>query len=174
MRIVTVLFAAHILLISTGCSQTNKIEKGYAYARAIISGVKPKVSVAENSTIIQKNNEPGIQYFIYFETKDTSFLPVKNIWIKGKKYNAKPERVYVFPVVLQKNIDASSDTLVKATGKFITWKINVDQVQSSSDSGITKRNQFKNHDVIISFLYKGRMYYFSIPKIKYLEPIRLQ
>lgn len=175
MRILTGLFAAQILLISTGCSQTNKIEKGYAYARTIISGVKPKVTVAENGTIIQKSNRPGMQYFIYVITKDTSFLTVKNIRINGGEYYAEAEAVNDFPVVLPTSQGASenNDTLVNA-GKFKTWKINVGQMISSPETSIAKSNQPKEPDVIIGFLSKGDMHYYSIVRIKYLESVRLQ
>lgn len=175
MRILTGLFAAHIVLISIGCSQTNKIEKGYAYARTIISGVKPKVSVAENGSILQKSNEPGIQYLIYVTTKDTSLLAVKNIRINGENYYAEAEVVNDLPVVLPKNPDAidNYDTLVTA-GKFKTWKINVGLMLFPSDSSITKPNKLKEPDVQIGFLSKGSMHYYSIAKVKYLESLRLQ
>ncbi|MEO6289531.1 MAG: hypothetical protein ABIO76_06405, partial [Ginsengibacter sp.] len=85
------IWLAYFLLNLTGCSQTNNVEKGYAYARQILSGVKPTVSLSENGSITSANKEPGIQYFIFFESKDTSGFVVKNIWIKGKEYFAEAE-----------------------------------------------------------------------------------
>ena len=175
MRISTVFFVAQILLILTGCSQINKIEKGYAYARTIISGVKPKVNVAENGSIAQKSNEPGMQYFIDVETRDTSFFSVKNIWINTRNYYAEAEAVNDFPVVLPKNPGSSEnyDTLVHEN-KYKTWKINVGQIIPASDTGFAKPDQLKKSEVLIGFLYKGSMHYYSISKIKYLESLRLQ
>ncbi len=175
MRILTGLFVAYIFLISAGCSQINKIEKGYAYARTIISGVKPKVSVAENGSITQKSIEPGMQYFIYVETKDTSLLQVKNIWIYKLNYHAEAEAINDFPVVLPKNLGPPEnyDTLVNA-GKFKTWRINIGQMISPSDTSFTKPNQPEEPEVLIGFLYKNNMHYYSIAKIRYLESLRLQ
>lgn len=175
MRILTWLFVAHIFITSAGCSQINKIEKGYAYARAIISGVKPTISVAEDGSILQKSKEPGIQYFIYVQTKDTSFLPVKNIWIYKLNYHAEAEAINDFPVVLPKNLGSPEnyDTLVNA-GKFKTWRINIGQMISPSDTSFTKPNQPKEPEVLIGFLYKNNIHYYSIAKIRYLESLRLQ
>ncbi len=174
-KILTVFFIACMAILSNGCSQTNKIEKGYAYARAIISGVKPTISVAEDGSILQKSKDPGIQYFIYVQTKDTSFLSIKKIWIKGKEYNADAEAVNDFPIVLSKNLGSPEnyDTLVNAC-KFKTWRINVGQIISPSDTSFTKPNQPKESEVLIGFLYKNNIHYYSIAKIRYLESLRLQ
>ena len=175
MRIITGLFITQIILISAGCSQTNEIAKGYAYARTIISGAKPQVSIAENGSTTQKIKEPGIQYFIYIQTKDTSFLPTQSIWIKGKNYSAETEAIDSLPVTLPKNHDVSKnyDTLIHIDN-YKTWKINVGQIMmESSNSEIPKHKQSKA-EVVVGYLNKGQMHYYSIPKITYLEPLRLQ
>lgn len=171
MKIVSGLFVAHILLMSTGCPQTNKIEKGYAYARPVLSGVKPKASVAENGSIIEKSSKPGMQYFIYVETTDTSFLPVKNILINGEKYYAAAEAVNDFPVVVPGNSGGREyyDTLITA-GMFKTWQINVGQIVSSPGSSTINNKA----DVMVGVLSKGKIHYYSIGKMKHLEPVRLQ
>ena len=164
-----------MVILSDGCSQTNKIVKGYAYSRTIISGVKPTISVAEDGSILKKSKEAGIQYFIYVQTKDTSLLPVKNIRINKGNYHAEAQAINDFPVVLPKNLGSPEnyDTLVNAS-KFKTWKINVGQIISPSDTSFNKPNQIKEPDVLIEFLYKGNIHYYSIAKIKYLESLRLQ
>ncbi len=175
MRILSRVIIIQVSIIFAGCSQTNKIESGYAYARNIISGVKPKTSIAENGTVIQKRNDAGIQYFIYIETRDSTFFPVKNIWIMGKEYHAEAEAVVNFPVVLPQNAGASTnyDTLV-AAAKFSLWKINAEPVVLPSDAGSTNHPTGKTPDVLIGFSQKGNMHYYSIVKIKYLEPIALE
>ncbi|MEP6597500.1 MAG: hypothetical protein ABJA71_16215, partial [Ginsengibacter sp.] len=117
------LLLTYLLLVSTGCSQTGKIEKGYAYSRNIISGVKPKVTLEENGSITTKSKGPGIQYFIYLETRDTSFLKVKNIWIGDHEYAAEAETVKNLPVIISGDTysSANNDTLVIKT-IYALWK----------------------------------------------------
>ena len=171
MKIISGLFIAHILLMSAGCSQTNKIDQGYAFARPVLSGVNPKASVAENGSIVEKSSKAGMQYLIYVVTTNTSFLSVKNILINGEKYYASAEAVNDFPVVVPDNNSGQEhyDTLLAAS-KFKTWKINVGQIVPSPDTGTINNNA----DVMVGVLSKDKMHYYSIGKIKYLEPVRLQ
>ncbi|MEP6584648.1 MAG: hypothetical protein ABJA90_10290 [Ginsengibacter sp.] len=172
MKILTGLFFAYILLVSAGCSQTYRIEKGFAYAREVISGVKSQGSVAEDGTILQTHRKPGMQYFIYVETKDTAFPLVKSIRIKGEYYEANAEAVHEFPVVLMSSGSTEKyDTLFRSAS-LITLKINVGEMIKESD--IKQLSKFKNQDVVLGFLYKGNIHYYSIAKIKYLEALRLE
>ncbi|MEO6218970.1 MAG: hypothetical protein ABIO81_00975 [Ginsengibacter sp.] len=161
------LWLVYLLISLTGCSQTNKIENGYAYAREILGG-KPRVSLGEDGSAVTKSKKPGKQYFIYTETKDTSPFIVRNIWIAGIEYFAEAEPVKDFPVT----IPGSYDTLF-ASAKFNVWKINVGKLISSSDTVFTKPEKPGAHDVLIGYLIKGRLHYYSIAKIKYLEPLSL-
>ncbi len=164
MKIVTGLFMATIFIALSGCSQTNKIEKGYAYARTILSGVKPKVSVSEDGAIIQKSKEPGVEYLIYVATKDSTFLQVKNAWIKGERYDAQAEGVNELPVVVQ------NETLL-IPGNYYAWKVIVGKKMPSDDSS---ENPKGTEEIVIGYLSKGWLHYFAITKINYLEPLSLE
>ncbi len=173
MRALTGLVTATIFMALTGCSQTNKIAKGYAYAREVLSGVKPKVSVAENGDIIQKSSSPGIQYFIYVTTKDTTSLQLNGIWIKGQKYIAEVETITSLPAMIPiEGSYGNPDTLLDTSG-FHPWKINVGHVMPA-DSNDSVPGKLKGNEVVISFLLKGKLRYFRIAKIIYLEPLTLQ
>ncbi len=169
------IWIAYFLLNLTGCSQTNNVEKGYAYARQILSGVKPTVSLSENGSITSANKEPGIQYFIFFESKDTSGFVVKNIWIKGKEYFAEAEPIITLPIIVEDDsyVQKKNDTLV-AEGGGNVWKINVGRLVSPADIAFRKPKQSFSHDVLIGFLNKGSLHYYPIAEIKFLEPVRLQ
>ncbi len=168
-----ILCIAYALLISIGCSQSKKIVKGYAYARDIIPGVKPRVSLDENGTITTKHKPPGMQYFIYAETSDTALLQVKYIWIKGNEYLANAEKIKDLPLAIVKD----SFTLHRENSdpnKIVTWQINVGEMISSPDKNFKKPSQLKDPEVLISFLYKNKLQYFPIAKLQYLEPMLLQ
>ncbi|MEP7229739.1 MAG: hypothetical protein ABI691_05775 [Ginsengibacter sp.] len=164
MKIVTGLFVATIFTALSGCSQTRKIENGYAYSRTILGGIKPKVSVAEDGTVIQKSKEPGVEYLIYLSTKHSSFLQVQNAWIKGKKYNAHAEAVNELPAIIKK------DTLF-IPEKYYTWKVIVGKKMPSDN---TSEKLKETGEIVIGFLSKGSQHYFAIAKIKDLEPLRLE
>ncbi len=168
-----ILCIACAFLISTGCSQSNKILKGYAYARDIMPAVKPRVSLNENGTVTTKHKAPGIQYYIYTETNDTAELQVKNIWIKGNVYSATAEKAKDIPLPIVKNSSIlNRDNL--DSNKIIIWQINVGEMLPSPGKSSEKPSQLKEPEVLISFLYKNKLQYFPISKLQYLEPMDLQ
>ncbi len=169
------LLLSYALLISTGCSQSIRIERGYGYSREIISGVKPKVTLQENGNVINENKTPGIQYFIFIETRDTVPPPVKNIWISGRNYLANTEAVKELPVIIAADPygTATNDTLVRDR-KLNVWKINVGQLAAASDTTFETPTELNTQAVLIGFFKKGSLQYYSIAALQHLEPIRLQ
>ncbi|MEP7252482.1 MAG: hypothetical protein ABI683_08885 [Ginsengibacter sp.] len=161
-------------IISTGCSQTIKIEKGYAYERSIVSGVTPIQGVSEDGAIVQKNNRSSKQYLIYVSTKDTSPLEVKEVWINGEKYSAKAEPVNDRPVIVAGDINPpnTSDTLFPSS-RLKIWKVNVGSLLAV-DSNIDKPISLDSQQVLIGFLSKQKLHYFPIQNIKQTGPIELQ
>ncbi len=174
MKAAVIFFIGCIFSVGTGCSQSNKIIKGYAFARNVMPGVKPGVSLNEDGTVTKRQTQPGIQYFIYTETKDSTELQVKNVWIKGIQYAAHIEKVKDIPSAIAKDSSILNRDSLAGTGGLTTWQINVGEIISSSHKNFDKPSQLEEPEVLISYLYKNKIQYFSIPKLKYLEPLRLQ
>lgn len=174
MKLSAVISIAYLVLFTTACSQGNKIEKGYAYARNILSGVKPSVKLSEDGTVTTTTKEPGIEYFIYARTKDTTIPVVRNIWINGKVYYAYAEEVADLPVIMENNpyYPGKKDTLVES-GNGNVWKINVGKL-ISADTSFHKPREPLNAQVYIGFLSKGKLNYYPISSLKFIEPVRLQ
>ncbi len=169
-----ILFTGWVILMATACSQSHQIVKGYAFARSVIPGVKPGVSLHEDGTVTKKQGQPGTQYFIYTETKDSTRLQVKNVWIKGVQYDAHIEKAKDIPLAIAEDSSIlNRDSLASANG-LITWQINVGEIISSSHKNFDKPSKLEEPEVLISYLYKNKIQYFSISKLKYLEPVRLQ
>ena len=161
-------------IISSGCSQTIKIEKGYAYERSIISGVKPIQGISEDGIIVQRNGSSGKQYLIYISTKDTGQFDVKEIWIKGEKYVAEAGLVNDRPVIVPRNLNAANtnDTLFSSSGLKI-WKIDVGSLLPAA-TNINKPQNLNENEVLIGYLPKQKLRYFSITKIIQIQSIPLQ
>lgn len=174
MRAIAILLASCILLAADSCSQSNKITKGYAFARSIIPGVKKGVSLNEDGTITEKKDTPGIKYFIYLETKDSADPQVKNVWIKGIAYAVTTEKIKDIPLA----VVADSFSLHRednATGnKLFLWQINIGEMISLPNKNFSKPSELKEPEVLVTFLNKNKIQYFSISKLQYLEPMILQ
>lgn len=169
-----ILFAGCVLLMATGCSQPNKIIKGYAFAREVMPGVKPGVSLNEDGTVTKKQVQPGMQYFIYTETKDTAILRVKNIWIKGIEYAAEAKKVKDIPLAITKNSTNPNRDTLAGMSRLTAWQIDVGEIISSPGKNFDKPSQLEEPEVLITFLYKNKIQYFPISKLQYLEPLVLQ
>ncbi len=169
-----VLFAFCLLLIATGCSQPNKIIKGYAFAREVMPGVKPGVSLNEDGTVTKRQSQPGIQYFIYTETKDTAVLQVKNIWIKGIVYVADAKKIKDIPLAITKDSSNPNRDTLAGMSRLTTWQINVREKISSAGKKFDEPSQLEDPEVLITFLYKNKIQYFPISKLQYLDPLVLQ
>ncbi len=174
MKTIMSLCIVYFLLTSVSCSQSNKIEAGYAYARDILQGSKPPVVVSEDGSVIIKPRQPGIQYFIFAATKASSAIAVKRIRIKGKEYSANADSIKNLQDALIRN--SITPEMIDTTithGGYRLWKINVGQLITPSETTRTKSGNSKSNEVVIEYVSKDHVRYYSISKIIFLEPVRL-
>lgn len=174
MKAIAILFAGFILLTAQSCSQSNQISKGYAFARSIVPGVKKGVSLNEDGTVTKREDIQGIKYFIYLETKDSANPQVKSVWIKGIEYSATTEKIQD----ISRTIAADSFSIhpedSAADNRLSLWQINVGEMISSTNKNFNKPSELKEPEVLVPFLDKNKIQYFSISKLRYLEPMVLQ
>ncbi|MEO6188676.1 MAG: hypothetical protein ABIO77_07520 [Ginsengibacter sp.] len=154
------------------CSKSFKIEKGYAYGRNILSGVKPAVTLSEDGSVTEKQNSLRMQYFIYIRTNSTRIPGVTEIWIDGKSYAASAEKVSKFPVTVNKG-HTQEDTLFAAPEEHL-WKINVGDVHPMPEATLNNSTKFPVGEVRIGFMRKGKLHYYPIADLKFLEPVTLE
>lgn len=174
MKAIIILFSGCVLLAAQSCSQSNKIIKGYAFARSIVPGVKKGAILNEDGTVTKTKEIGGIKYFIYLETKDSTNPQVKNVWIKGIEYLATIEKIKDISQI----IAADSFNLHRPDGpagnKLSVWQLNVGEMISSPNKNFNKPSTLKEPEVLVTFLDKNKIQYFSISKLQYLEPMVLQ
>ncbi len=174
MNVTAILFAGCILLAAQSCSQSNKIIRGYAFARSIMPGVKKGVSLNEDGTVTKKQVTAGVKYFIYFETKDSANPQVKNVWIKGIEYSATFEKIKDIPLAIAADSFSLHREDSVTRNKLSLWQINVGEMISSTNKNFNKPSELKEPEVLITFLDKNKIQYFSIAKLQYIEPLMLQ
>ena len=174
MKAIVILFAGCVLLTAQSCSQSNKIIKGYAFAKSIVPGVKKGASLNEDGTVTKKKVIPGIKYFIYLQTKDSANPQVKNVWIKGIEYLATTEKIKD----ISRTIVADSFSLhhedSAAGNRLSLWQINFGEMISSTNKNFNKPSELKEPEVLVPFLDKKKIQYFIISKLQYLEPMVLE
>ncbi|MEO6639101.1 MAG: hypothetical protein ABIN25_12550 [Ginsengibacter sp.] len=174
MKVIVRLIAGCILLAAQSCSQSHKITRGYAFARSIMPGVKKGVSLNEDGTVTEKPIIPGVKYFIFFETKDSANPQVKNVWIRGMEYSVTIEKIKDIPVGISADSFNPHREDSTTLNKMFLWQINVGQMITLPGENRNKPSPLKEPEVLIPFLDKNKIQYFSIAKLQYLEPMMLQ
>ncbi|MEO7960588.1 MAG: hypothetical protein ABIR19_03515 [Ginsengibacter sp.] len=169
------LLIVSVLMRPDGCVKQTDIVHGYAYGREILPGMKPSVTLNEDGRVTKQKRQPQIEYYIYLETKDSSKIFLKNVWVKGITYWASLRPAMDLPITISNPVydKMHYDTLISSSRNFV-WQVILDSQITSPGVALVSLKRTDLEGVAIEFSEGTRSHHYSIKKIHYLEPIRLQ
>jgi hypothetical protein len=149
--------------------------KIYAYSQAIAHGRDPgKDIINENGSQEKGNVKQGINYLIYLEYTRYSLIKPEQIWIHGVCYSIKSVILPETPVLLDEQtgpVKSKNTILVPKTSGKVLQLVITGLIKEPGKYLSSQKKLINESDLVVSYLWKGRMYYKSIKKIKMLEPI---
>jgi hypothetical protein len=161
-----------LLLSSFLNGQTYPLAKVHAYAQAMLSGVKPQGIIEEGGKEIKTNSGAKFNYFIYAEYRPQLKFTINAIWIKGQAYGVKTKTVIETPVVLDQSATGTGGQkteMVPAT-KYRVLQLFPSGLVNTRETPARIKKLVETSDLVIRYLWKGKTWYYALPKINLLEP----
>jgi hypothetical protein len=147
----------------------------YGFSRETIGGASPRVPLAESGTIITKPAAARIQYFIFLEYATGKTPVIQAVWIKGKQYNFKTDKINSPFVLANPNLPHSTgDSLIKATRNPV-WQIQLlTTIDSAKKSNGAILANLKSNEVVVQYSLNRKTFLLSVKTAKSITPLALQ
>ena len=162
-----------LLIIVSGFTQVKPpLKKIYGYKQASIPGILPDYS-EENDIKPSGKTKPkqNYNYWFYLEIPKTERINITGLWIAGIRHDIKAEIINDLPVrkIVFTGLDKNDTTImVPATKNRILL------VYPSGESKIDDSKYVLNlkrvNELVIRYVWKNKIYYTTIKKLKELDP----
>ena len=171
-KILIAFLSGLLFLPSIYAQSVSLLKKIYAYKQAGIPGILPTAANEEGNN--QKQSRSSIfNYWIYIETSRNVTITITDLWISGKRFNAKSETIIELPVN-KINYSAASGIDTVLLVPYTTYKVlltyptGLNKSKSSTlkyFSGLISKNE-----LVVGYIYKGIKYCKALKKMTTLEP----
>ena len=146
--------------------------KLYAYSRETTQGTVRRNPNNENGNPVISSKEPLLDYYVFAVYKGSSTIRIGSLWIKGKRYLIQVEKKDSTPVVLSADgpgINDSKELLVPATKSNVISIVALRKALNDFSTNSIPAS-LRHSSVIISYYYRGKLFYAGLKKIKSLHP----
>ena len=164
-----------LFTVSQVNAQTYKGALLYGFQQSVSGGKKPTAGVEEKNTTGNVAIHPRKNLWLYLVMPEKLVFTPTELYLNGKKYRVKTERVTKTPVVFT---DASipdepkTTVMVPETSRAV-WQLTPLAEQKPITSAMMKKLASQN-EVMVGYIVKGKKYYASLKKLTWLEPALMQ
>ena len=144
-----------------------------AYKQNVLPGMVPKGVTNEEGTPTERGNGASVQYYIYLLQAKTDSITPLQVWINKQAYKITTERVPKTPVIVTNRMipnKPTHTTLVPKTSKKVVQWVPAGKIQQQTPAAGAK-NLMQTSELVISYRYKGKIYYKGVKELKELEPL---
>jgi len=162
-----------LIVIVSGFTQVKPpVKKVYGYKQASIPGILPNYP-EENDIQPTNKTKPKLNfnYWFYLEFPKTEKINITGLWISGIRHDIKTDTITDLPVRkiiftgMEKN---DTTTMVPVT------KNKVILVYPSGESKINDSKYESNlahlNELVVRYVWKNKLYYTTMKKLKVLDP----
>jgi len=145
------------------------IKNLYTYKQASIPGIQPNTS--EGREI--KEKQTTYNYWFYLAVNKNEKIIVSDLWISGKIFNAKSEKIEKLPVYKINYSGASGNdslTLVPLTKNNVFLVFPVGETKDSGSISNYLKDLVSKYELVIVYYWRGKKFYKLFRKITELEP----
>lgn len=144
----------------------------YVYSQVFTPGIVPGRDIpTENGKPVVNRPSVITQYYIYAATATSDFILPEKVWIKGQWYTIKSSKLVKTPV----NTGSPDPVqLVPALSKNVKQLESGDPVPAIRKPFASLARMIRNDAFILRYVWKGKVYYRSLAKIKVLDPVHAQ
>jgi hypothetical protein len=166
------LFLSIILLVFSAVviGQKQPVIKVYAYSQAVLKGAAPGTIVEEGGTEIKQSSVQKTNYYFYIEYTLKAKFSVSALWINGKPFQSNVDSVRQTPVEMNAPGNGKKNLLVPATKNKVLLLVPGAQLTNNTKPSSSLKKQLLKGELVIVYKWKDKTYYYTVPKIKVLEP----
>lgn len=147
---------------------SQPVIKLYGYSQETFYGMVPQRDIpSENGETRPKKPNSTINYYLYVAVNASTKITPLKIFIKDQWYEARNSKQVKTPVFIEMPF---KKTLVAATKMKVLQFQKADSATVSKPSSTLKK-MMKQSELILSYSWKGRIYYTTLKKITILEPV---
>jgi len=167
--------ALFILTAISGCNVFGQpAVKTYAFEQQSIPGNIPAGVTDENGNPINTSKAGhSTSFYIYLSHSNKSIITPVSLWINGRSYSFQTEHIKNTPVTkVNPNIPerATTTVLVPKTSNKVTRLLILNTSDKLSNTSSTEKKMLNTSSVVISYKWKGKIYYATAKELKRLEP----
>ncbi|TBR18579.1 MAG: hypothetical protein EPO57_06620 [Chitinophagaceae bacterium] len=149
------------------------IKEIYAYKQDNIPGILQKITDEKGNTI-RTEHLPTYNYWFYIETDNLEEIEPVDLWISGKRFKAKCEKIATTPVtklIYPANTLGDTTYLVPNTNNKIVLAYPIGLISDMA----TFRSRYlariiKNSELVLGYYWRGKKYFARSKTIVLLEP----
>lgn len=162
-----------LVIIGSGFTQVKPpVKKVYGYKQASIPGILPDYS-GENDIQPSAKAKPkqNYNYWFYLEFPKTEKINITGLWISGIRHDIKADTITDLPVrkIIFTGIEKNDTTImVPATKNKII--VVYPSGESKSDDSRHALNLARQNELVVRYVWKNKIYYSTMKKLKELDP----
>jgi len=162
-----------LVIIVSGFTQVKPpVKKVYGYKQASIPGILPDYSeendIQPSGKTKQKQN---YNYWFYLEFPKTEKINITGLWIAGVRHDIKAESITDLPVrkIVFTGMEKNDTTImVPATKNKII--LIYPSGESKIDDSKYALNLARQHELVVRYSWKNKIYYATLKMLKELDP----
>ncbi|MBS1620143.1 MAG: hypothetical protein JSS80_00780 [Bacteroidetes bacterium] len=165
-----------LLFLITGqfaSAQYTPVTRIYAFSQSVLPGQIKKVIPGENGKNIEVSGQQKTNYLFYADKKESETIKIIGIWMFGKKYHVKYDKVATTPVELsdENNSDGSSKiTISPDAGNELIQILPGEVISKESRLPAFLKKMLQQSELILIYAWNGKTWYMPVKKIKTLQP----
>ena len=162
-----------LTIIASGFTQVKPpVKKVYGYKQASISGILPDYSEEKDiKPTGKKKPKQTYNYWFYLELPKTEKIKITGLWISGVSYDIKTDTITELPVkkIIFTGM-AKNDTMIMVPATKNKIILIYPSGESKIDNSKYELNLFSSNELVIRYVWKKKIYYTTMRKLKELNP----
>lgn len=162
-----------LILIVSGFTQVKPpVKKVYGYKQASIPGILPDYS-EENDIQPTGKTKPkqNYNYWFFLEFPKTEIINITGLWISGSQYELETEPITELPVrkIVFTGLEKNDTTIMVPATKNKVILVHPSDESKIQDSKYAL-NLARQHELVIRYTWKNKIYYSKMKQLKEIIP----
>lgn len=169
-----ILFFLLCVISSTGRTQVLPFVNIYAYSQAVLGGANPQGVIEEGGKEIKESRSGKLNYYFYAEYLPGTKFTITSVWIKGQRFAATIDTIRQTPVKMEDTgmgVSSQKTVLVPSTRNNVLLLIPGGLLKTSSKPANWLQKMLTGNELVVACKWKGKIWYYTVPKIKLLDTI---
>jgi hypothetical protein len=162
-----------LIVVISGFTQAKPpVKKIYGYKQASIPGILPKYPEENNIKPLGKTKpKQNYNYWFYLEFPKTEKINITGLWISGIHHDIKTDTITNLPVrkIIFTGMGKNDTTIMVPVTKNKIILV-YPSGESKTDDSKYALNLANLNELVVRYVWKNKIYYSTMKKLKVLDP----